>query len=229
MYWIVLPAVVITLFDFQFYFFVVLQPLLCMTFFLSIINHGFHGFIEQDTEGKMIDCVASTTMIGSLDDYFGEDDHMAHHHHLSVYYKDLAEHQKKQRDQWIKDKASVFQGLDVFTVSIYILLKAYPLLSKRYMDFSGNMTQENIESMLEKRANRRETRYGGVMPEIPWTESKNGDGRWNSSEMIQGFEDKALISSVFGNLNDRLIEIQRMICDKMDEGMPPIKPICAFD
>jgi hypothetical protein len=228
-YWIVLPAIVIALFDFQFYFYVVLQPLLCMTFFLSIINHGFHGFIQQDSEGKMIDCVASTTMIGSLDDYFGEDDHMAHHHHLSVYYRDLPNHQRKQRDLWIKNKASVFQGLDVFTVSIYILLKAYPLLSRRYMDFSGKMKLEDVELMLKKRANRRETRYSGVLPEIPWGESKNGDGRWNSPEMIDGMEDKALISRLFPGLDTGLLQFQRLVCDKMDEGMPPVKPICAFE
>ena len=228
-YWIILPVATITLFDAQFYFFVVLQPLLCMTFFLSIINHGFHGFIEQDEHGKMIDCVASTTMIGSLDDYFGEDDHMAHHHHLSVYYRDLPKHQRSQRDLWIKRNGSVFQGLDVFTVSIYILLKAYPLLSTRYMDFSGKMKLKEIENMLEIRANRRETRYGGVLPEIPWAESKNGDGRWDASKMIQGNEDKALISKLFKGMDRNLVNVQRWICNKMDEGMPPVKPIRAFD
>ena len=97
------------------------------------------------------------------------------------------------------------------------------------MDFSGKMKLKDIENMLEIRANRRETRYGGVLPEIPWSESKNGDGRWDSSNLLDGNEDKALISKMFKGIDDKLVDMQRWVCDKMDEGMPPVKPICAFD
>jgi hypothetical protein len=79
-----------------FVFWIYFQPFLCMTYFLALINYGFHGFIEFDSQGNHIACVNSTTIIEGDDDYFGEDDHMAHHYHPGVYYHDLQAHQKTQ-------------------------------------------------------------------------------------------------------------------------------------
>ena len=46
-----------------FLFIVWLQPLVCMTFFLAVINWGFHGFIEFDASGKSIECVNAITIV----------------------------------------------------------------------------------------------------------------------------------------------------------------------
>jgi len=48
-YWLTTPILILAVtrspaFVFWFY----LQPLLCMTFFLALINIGFHGFVEFD-------------------------------------------------------------------------------------------------------------------------------------------------------------------------------------
>lgn len=42
-----------------------------MTFFLALLNFGFHGFIEFDDEGKSIEEVNSTVIIEGDDDSWG--------------------------------------------------------------------------------------------------------------------------------------------------------------
>ena len=77
----------------SFIFWIYFQPLFCMTYFLALLNFGFHGFIEFDEAGKSLPYVNSTTIIEGDDDYFGEDDHMAHHYNANVTHRDLLAHQ----------------------------------------------------------------------------------------------------------------------------------------
>jgi len=130
-----------------------------MTYFLALLNYGFHGFIEFDENGVNIPCINSTTIIDGDDDYFGEDDHMAHHYYPGVYYKDLAEHQKSKEAEFAKYKASVFRGLSILELSLFILFSQWDLLADHYVDYSGKLSREEIKHMLKERAVRRETTY----------------------------------------------------------------------
>ena len=143
----------------SFLFWIYIQPLLCMTYFLAFLNIGFHGFIEFDENGKSIPCVNATTIIDGDDDYFGEDDHMAHHYNAGVYYKDLPAHQATKLEEFKKYKASVFKGLSIVELSIFILLGLWDELAKHYVDYTGTMTKEEIKTMLKIRAQRKETSY----------------------------------------------------------------------
>jgi hypothetical protein len=143
----------------SFLFWIILQPLFCMTYFLALLNFGFHGFIEFDSEGKSIPCVNSTAIINGEDDYFGEDDHMAHHYFANVYFKDLSEHQKSQLEIFKKYKASVFEKLSILELSIFVLFGLWDKLAEHYVDYSGSMSKQEIAAMLKTRAQRKETSY----------------------------------------------------------------------
>ena len=143
----------------NFVFWIVLQPLACMTTFLALLNFGFHGFIEFDEDGKQIECVNATTIIDGEDDYFGEDDHMAHHYNSTVYYKDLAAHQKSKEELFSKYKASVFRKLSIVELSILILFGQFDLLADHYVDYSGKMSKAEISAMLKRRAMTTEVTY----------------------------------------------------------------------
>eukprot|EP00658_Telonema_sp_P-2_P002197 TRINITY_DN1083_c0_g1_i3.p1 TRINITY_DN1083_c0_g1~~TRINITY_DN1083_c0_g1_i3.p1 ORF type:complete len:278 (-),score=64.72 TRINITY_DN1083_c0_g1_i3:276-1109(-) len=214
-YWVLAPAVCVSTMGWEFYFWIMLQPGMCMTFFLAIINQGFHGFISFDDKKEHVKCVTSTTLVSGLDDYFGEDDHMAHHHFVGVYYKDLPDHQRTQVQMWADEHASVFQGLDVFTFAVYVVLKAWPVMAKRYMDFSEKkLSQKEIEAMLELRAHRRDTEYSGIMPAVPWS------GR--AKTHVETYQDKALLSTLWPGFDGYARAMQTWVCEKMDEGMPPL-------
>jgi len=83
-----------------------------------------------------------------------------------VYYRDLPEHQKQQREIWARDHGSVFYGPDALTFGVLILLKAWPVLAERYVDFSGKLTQSDIATMLETRARRLELEHSALLPPL---------------------------------------------------------------
>jgi len=139
-----------------FVFWIFIQPLICMTFFLALINFGFHGFIEYDENGQSIHCVNSSTIIEGDDDYFGEDDHMAHHYNSNVGYKDLPALQASKIEEFKANKASVFRKLSILELSIFVLFGLWDKLADHYVDYSGKMTREEIKEMLKVRAQRKE-------------------------------------------------------------------------
>eukprot|EP01033_Poteriospumella_lacustris_P012007 gene12007-8573_t len=145
--------------SFSFLFYIYLQPLFCMTYFLALINIGFHGFLEFDAQGNHIQVVDSTTIVNGTDDVFGEDDHMAHHYNTGVYFKDLPAHQASKVEEFKRHRASVFHTLSIAELSIFILLGLWDKLAEYYVDYTGKMTKEEIIEMLKVRAKRIETTY----------------------------------------------------------------------
>ena len=120
-YWAFAVAIFALTKSFFFTFFFYIEPLLCMAYFLALINFGFHGFLEFDENGKSIKCVDSTLIIEGIDDAFGEDDHMSHHYNSNVYYKDLPAHQATKVEEFKKYKvlnkivfSSFFERLNIF-------------------------------------------------------------------------------------------------------------------
>ena len=158
-YWLTAGFILALTRSFNFVFWIYLQPLMCMTYFLALLNYGFHGFLEFDEDGKSIPCVDSTTIIDGDDDYFGEDDHMAHHYNSSVYYKDLPALQKMKEEEFKKYKASVFRGVSIVELSIYLLFSLWDQLADHYVDYSGTLTKSEIKDMLKARAQRKQTSY----------------------------------------------------------------------
>lgn len=145
--------------SFSFFFWMYLQPLFCMTYFLALINVGFHGFLEFDQNGEHIQVIDSTTIVDGTDDVFGEDDHMAHHYATAVYFKDLKTHQASKIDEFKKFKASVFRNLSIAELSIFILLGIWDKIAEHYVDYTGKLSKEEIIEMLKVRAQRTETTY----------------------------------------------------------------------
>ena len=76
---------------------------------------------------------------------------MAHHYNPSVYYKDLAALQASKIADFIKYKASVFRGLSIVELSIFLLLGLWDKLADHYVDYSGLMTRDEIKTMLKVR------------------------------------------------------------------------------
>lgn len=154
-----LAVLLVTQGSLSFLFWIYLQPLLCMAYFLALLNIGFHGFIEFDSNGNSIEEVNSSTIIEGDDDYFGEDDHMAHHYYPKVFYQDLTDHQSKQLERFKEVKASVFKGLSIVELSIFIVLGLWDKLAEHYVDYSGKLSTEEIKEMLKRRAKTTEISY----------------------------------------------------------------------
>lgn len=220
-YWVIVPAVILwSTSSLKFYFFIVLEPLTCMGWFLALINLGFHAFIENDEHGCRIKCVESCTLLGGNDDYFGENDHMAHHNAGHVHHRDLLEHQERQQKEWARHKASVFFGVDIFTYSIFVLLKAWPVLATRFVDHSGTMARGDIERLLEARAKRREREHRTILPALPPFKAR---GYEEGPPEPEDNPSSALYRRAMG----RLAALQLWLATQIDKGMQPVPPVVA--
>ena len=93
------------------------------------------------------------------DDYFGEDDHMAHHYNTSVYYRDLPDLQKRKNEEFKRYKASVFKEISIVELSIYVLFGVWDRLADHFVDYSNSMTKKEVMAMLKDRAERVETTF----------------------------------------------------------------------
>lgn len=217
-YWGLLPVLVIGITgSVFFYFWIVLQPMICMSFFLALINMGFHAFIENDDQGLRIPSVESITLVNGNDDFFGEDDHSAHHNYINVYWRDLPALQKKLQPEWERVKSSVFQGFDIFTFSLFILFKAWPLLADRYVDTSGKLSKAEICEMLQRRVTHREMDHTRLLPSMPPRRAK-GYTEVPDTQPEEG-------SKQYQVLLGRLAKFQLSIATVMEMGLPPVKPL----
>jgi len=221
-YWMLLPSCVLAITRSPlFLFWVILHPLLCMSFFLALINMGFHAFIENGADNLRKSTVQSITFLNGADDFFGEDDHMAHHNQSNVYYRDLPQVQKAQLDIWSTQKASVFQGYDIFSFTMTVLLKAWPLLADRYVDTTCKMSKQEIEKMLETRVTRREVAHTELLPPVPGVRVKHHP-KGPPPEVPEG-------SGFYLALHQKLIQLQLATAKIIDMGMVPILPIEELD
>lgn len=152
-YWLVMPSLILLVTNsWTFLYYIYLQPFLCMTYFLAFINFAYHGYVEFDANGKHIECVNSIAIIEGEDDYFGEDDHMAHHVATRVYWRDLPAYQHTKETEFTQHHASVFRKISILELSLFMLLKDWNRLASHYVDYSGKLTQPEIAAMLERRA-----------------------------------------------------------------------------
>lgn len=217
MYWVLLPIFLLwTTRSASFYFWIVLQPLLAMSWFIGLINMGFHAFIENDENGKRIACVSSLAFLNGSDDFFGEDDHMAHHNQGHIYWRDLPAHQSTQVDVWARYHASVFQGYDIFSFTLAVLFKAWPLLAERFVDTSGSLSKAEIAKLLEARARRREVPHTELLPPVPASRAKS------HPEIAPRSPEGGIFHQA---LLGRLAEMQMGVARLMDLGFPPVVPI----
>ena len=168
-YWILVPAIIVgglmaagsTLSSaLVFFFFIYIQPLFAMSIFIALLNVPFHGFLAFEEDGAHVPCINSTTIIDGEDDSFGEDDHMAHHYFMAVEHRGLPEHQRTQHDEWARRHASVFKKVSIIELTFLMLLKRWTTIAeKHYVDYSGELSTDEIARMLEQRAKRKEMSY----------------------------------------------------------------------
>jgi hypothetical protein len=127
-----------------------------MTYFIAFMNFAYHGFLEFDESGRHVWCVDSTAIIEGDDDYFGEDDHMAHHYATAVWHRDLEKYREGKIEEIRNWKGSVFRKLSIVELALFILIKDWGKLADHYVDYTGKMKREEVMKMLEVRAKRKD-------------------------------------------------------------------------
>jgi len=160
-FWLLVPAALYAITRSAFFLLVIwLQPLLAMTSFLAIVNWGFHAFILLDQNGEHVPCVNSLTIIDGQDDYFGEDDHMAHHYSPQTWYTKVHEFQERMHADIVKHHGSVFKKISIVELGILVILNQFERIAElHYVDHSGTLSTQQAADMLRARARHKEMEY----------------------------------------------------------------------
>ncbi|KAL1504318.1 hypothetical protein AB1Y20_010724 [Prymnesium parvum] len=160
-YWLLVPAALYAVTRSTFFLMVVwLQPLLCMTFFLSIVNWGFHAFIAYDENGEQVPCVNSSTILNGMDDYFGEDDHMAHHYSPQTWYTKTHEFQARMHKDIVKHHGAVFKEVSIVELGCLVLFNQFERIAeKHFVDHSGKLSTQQAADLLRSRSRVKEIEY----------------------------------------------------------------------
>ena len=132
-----------------------------MSCFLSLMNLGWHGFLEFDQAGRHVKHVTSGTILNGPDDSYGEDYHVAHHHFPSIGHDRLTEHAQAERREWGRCHGSVFKNTTILELAVLVILGRFDtLIRNHYVDYSqGTLSQDELADLFERRAQRKEMSY----------------------------------------------------------------------
>ena len=168
-YWVYVPAAIVALLigtgssvasTILFLFFIYLQPLFAMSSFLALVIIAQHGFLEYDSEGKILKHVASITILEGRDDSYGEDNHFFHHHRPSVTHRELAAKQPTEEAEWARCHGAVFKDVAIVEIAVLLLFgRIDRLINRHYVDYSGALNRERLIELFTDRARRREMSY----------------------------------------------------------------------
>ncbi len=168
-YWICVPMSILALLialgssitsALLFLFFIYLQPLFAMSSFLSLISIGQHGFLEFDESAQLMKHVTSTTIIDGFDDSYGEDYHLLHHFYPEKAHDQVEQHVLSERSQWASCAGSVFKRTTFIEIALMIQFGQFDqLIRNHYVHFNDEHTIEELITLFEIRAKRKEMTY----------------------------------------------------------------------
>lgn len=118
-------------------------------------NWGQHAFIDPSRPGDSF--VNSITCINSVYNQrcFNDGYHIGHHIKQTRHWTELPGDFLANAERYGKEGAIVFEGIDFFMVSVFLFLKRYDWLAKRFVRMPGDTrSEEEIISFLKGRTMR---------------------------------------------------------------------------
>ena len=106
----------------------------CFTRFMMMAgNWGQHAFIDADDPGNCyrnsITCINSAYNKKCFNDGY----HIVHHFKPALHYTDMPGELLQNKEEYAKEKAIIFEGIDFFIVWFFLMTGNYQALAKRYV------------------------------------------------------------------------------------------------
>lgn len=150
-----LAVIVLSIVNFKATLVVLILPFIFTRFMMMAGNWGQHAFIDADTPAN---CYRnSITCINTVYNHkcFNDGYHIIHHLKPSMHYTEMAQEFIDNREDYVRERAIVFQGIDFFGVWFLLMTKNYRGLAKRYVNLGESpKTEEQIIALLKERTAR---------------------------------------------------------------------------
>jgi fatty acid desaturase len=130
-------------------------PYFFMRFAMMWGNWGQHAFIDPNRPGDSY--VNSITCINSIYNQrcFNDGYHIGHHVKQTRHWTELPQDFIDNQERYAKEGCIVFEGIDFFMVSLFLFLKRYDWLAKRFVRMPGDTrTDAEVIEFLKGRTRR---------------------------------------------------------------------------
>ncbi|MBS1646344.1 MAG: fatty acid desaturase [Bacteroidetes bacterium] len=135
--------------------FVFIIPVFIVRFLMMAGNWGQHAFINKMTPRNSytnsINCINCRYNHTSFNDGY----HIVHHIKPAMHWLELPEEFLKNKEQYIANKAIIFEGIDFFMVWFFLMTKNYKKLAKHFVVSHPDIaSEEDVIAFLKERVAR---------------------------------------------------------------------------
>ena len=127
-------------------------PLLSVRFLMMAGNWGQHAFIDANAPGNPL--LNSLTCINTRYNRrcYNDGYHIGHHVKATRHWTELPGDFWDNREQYAKEGAIVFEGIDFFIVWLLLMFRAYGVLANHFVSLDGKeRSKEEIIALLRSR------------------------------------------------------------------------------
>lgn len=130
-------------------------PFVLCRFLMMCGNWGQHAFIDaadpSNSYKNSITCINAKYNRRCFNDGY----HIGHHVTANRHWTDMPEDFERDRANYVKHDAIVFEGIDFFIVWILLMLKRYDTLAKHFVELRDTpRSHEEIVALLKERTRR---------------------------------------------------------------------------
>ncbi|HJL17540.1 MAG TPA: fatty acid desaturase [Sandaracinaceae bacterium LLY-WYZ-13_1] len=130
-------------------------PFVAIRFLMMAGNWGQHAFVDPDEPGN--DYKSSITCINARYNRraFNDGYHISHHLVANRHWTDHPGELEEHLDEYRKNDAIIFEGIDFFMVWLYLMLKRYDWLADRFVDLRDEpRSKDEIIALFHRRLKR---------------------------------------------------------------------------
>lgn len=130
-------------------------PLVFTRFMMMAGNWGQHAFVDASDPGNSYR--NSITCINCLYNQraFNDGYHIGHHVKANRHWTEMPQDLLDDQQNYIDNRAIVFEGIDFFMVWLFLMLKRYDWLANRFVDLGGQFkSRHEVIEFLKSRTER---------------------------------------------------------------------------
>jgi fatty acid desaturase len=137
--------------DWRFGLVAFLIPYVTCRFMMMVGNWGQHAFVNTARKNNGVANAITCINSGYNKRCFNDGYHIGHHLRANRHWTEMPGDFLANREQYAKEGALVFEGLDFFLVSVLLWSGQWKTLARRFVRLGEPMTDDEVIAMLKER------------------------------------------------------------------------------